>query len=68
MTATVLYISMSLDGYIAGPKFREAVPISEVRHLAAPIEPRRKRSNQCRSPPFSPLSPSPTQNDDAPRS
>jgi hypothetical protein len=59
MTATVLYMSMSLDGYIAGPKFREAVPISEVRHLVAPIEPRRKRSNQCRSPPFSPLSPSP---------
>ena len=26
----------------------------------------RKRSNQCRSPPFSPLFP--TQNDDAPRS
>jgi hypothetical protein len=52
MTATVLYMSMSLDGYIAGPKFREAVPISEVRHLAALIEPGRKRSNQCRSPPF----------------
>ena len=32
MTATILYMSMSLDGYIAGPKFREAVPISEVRH------------------------------------
>jgi hypothetical protein len=59
MTATVLYMSTSLDGYIAGPKFREAVPISEVRHVAAPIEPRRKWSNQCRSPPFSPLSPSP---------
>ena len=68
MTATVLYMSMSLDGYIALPKFREAVPISEVRHLAAPIEPRRKRSNQYRSPPSSPLSPSPAQNDDAPRS
>jgi hypothetical protein len=52
MTATVLYMAMSHDGYIAGPKFREAVPISEVRHLAALIEPRRKRSNQCRSPPF----------------
>ena len=66
MTATVLYMSMSLDGYIAGPKFREAVPVSEARHPAAPIEPRRKGSNRCRSPPFSPLSP--TQNDDAPRS
>ena len=68
MTATVLYISMSLDGYIAGPIFREAVPVSEVRHSTTPIEPRRKRSNQYRSPPSSPLSPSPTRNDEAPRS
>ena len=61
MSASVLDVSMSLDGFIAGPEFREAVPVSEARHLAAPIEPRRKRSNQCRSPPCSPLSP--TQND-----
>jgi hypothetical protein len=40
MTATVLCMSMSLDGCIAGPKFREAIPISETRHLAAPIGPR----------------------------
>ena len=68
MTATVLYMSMSLDGYFAGPMFREAVTVSEVRHSTAPIEPRRKGSNQYRSPPSSPLSPSPAQNDDAPRS
>ncbi len=39
MSASVVDMSMSLDGYNAGPKFREAVPVSEVRHLAAPIEP-----------------------------
>jgi hypothetical protein len=66
MTATVLCMSMSLDGCNAGPKFREAIPISEARHLAAPIGPRRKSSDQSRSPPSSP--PSPTRNDDAPRS
>ena len=62
MTATVLYMSMSLDGYIDGPKFREAVPISEVRHSTAKA--------------LQPMSittvlaavPSSTQNDDAPRS
>jgi hypothetical protein len=68
MSKVVWHMTMSLDGFIAGPRFREAVPVSEVRHPAAPIEPRRKSSNQGRSPPSSPLSPSPTRNDDAPRS